>query len=211
MTTAVSFEQFCPIAISLEALGDRWSLLLLRDLLWAGPQSRAGLLERNPGLDEDALTERVTHLVRHGLLDQLDEPKARYALSERGEGVSEVITALFNFGMPMLDDVVVNDWMLAYAVADAARRAGLDLLDVEERVILSVTVDEGHALVEISPGLMRIVEDHEPHATIVTVGSCLAAVVSGKRTIDDLIDSGDARITGDEDAARVFLATLPAH
>jgi DNA-binding HxlR family transcriptional regulator len=136
MDATVSFDQFCPVAVSLDALGDRWAVLLMRDLLWAGPQSRVGLLERNPGRDEETLSSALDRLRAHDLVQQLDEPKRRYNLTEKGEGIGDVIRALFNFGMPLLGDVVVNDWMLAYSIADCSRRKRFDLLEVEERVLV---------------------------------------------------------------------------
>lgn len=210
METVVSFDQFCPVAVSLDALGDRWAMLLMRDLLWAGPQSHAGLLERNPSLTPDALDATVGHLVTHGLVEQLDEPKARYQLTPKGNGISEVISALFTFGLPLLDDVVVNEWMLAYAIADCSRRKRLELLEIQERSIVRFVVDEGDALVELSPGLLRIVEGHEPQAVVTTDGSGLASLLSGTRCGDDLLASGDLTMTGDTEVAARFLAILPA-
>lgn len=210
MEAAVSFEQFCPVAVSLDALGDRWALLLMRDLLWAGPQSHAGLLERNPSLTADTLDAMVGHLEAHGLVEQLDEPKARYQLTPKGSGISEVIGALFTFGLPLLDDVVVNEWMLAYAIADCSRRKRLELLEIQERSIVRFVVDEGDALVELSPGLLRIVDGHEPQAVVTTDGSGLASLLSGTRSGEDLLAAGDLTMTGDTEVASRFVAILPA-
>ncbi|MEM7142775.1 MAG: winged helix-turn-helix transcriptional regulator [Actinomycetota bacterium] len=210
MKAAVSFEQFCPVAVSLDALGDQWSLLLMRDLLWAGPQSQAGLIERNPSLDASNLDDTLVHLISRGLVRQLDEPKARYALTERGEGISEVINALFTFGLPLLADVVMTPWMLSYAIADCSRRKRMELMEVEERMLVRFVVDETQTVVEVSPGLMREVDGLEPHATVRTSGPCLAKLLAGAAPPAEMVAAGEVGIDGDREVADRFLAILPA-
>ena len=210
MDATVSFDQFCPVAVSLDALGDRWAVLLMRDLLWAGPQSRVGLLERNPGLDEETLSSALDRLRVHDLVQQLDEPKRRYNLTEKGEGIGDVIRALFNFGMPLLGDVVVNDWMLSYPIADCSRRKRFDLLEVEERVLVQMKVDKADKVVELSPGLLRVVQGQEPQAAVVMSGGTLASLLGGGGDAAQLEADQDIEITGDRNAVEVLLAVLPA-
>ncbi|MEZ5247324.1 MAG: winged helix-turn-helix transcriptional regulator [Acidimicrobiales bacterium] len=208
-TPAVGFNQFCPVAVALDAIGDRWSLLLLRDMLWAGPQSRQGLIERNPGLTDTELSDATDRLTAYGIVHQLEEPKARYALTERGEGIAPVISALFDFGLPMLVDVTINDWMLAYALADCSRRKRLDLLEIAQRSIVRMTIDDANLSVEISPGLLRVVEGHTPDATVAMSGSALAALIGGSASADELRADGRIRAEGDPDALETLLTLLP--
>lgn len=208
--TAVTFDQFCPVAMSLDALGNRWSLLLMRDMLWAGPQTRQGLIECNPGLSEHELDEATDRLIAHGLIHRLEEPKARFALTERGEGISQVISALFDFGLPLLSEVTVNDWMLKYALSDTARRRRLDLLEIEHRSIIHMTVDEADLCVEVSPGMLRVVEGHQADATLTMSGASLAALMGASTTAAELQATGRLHIVGDADCVSVLLELLPA-
>ncbi len=208
--TAVTFDQFCPVAVSLDALGSRWSLLLMRDMLWAGPQTRQGLIDGNPGLSEHELDEATDRLVSRGLIHRLEEPKARYALTERGEGISQVINALFDFGLPLLSEVTVNDWMLRYAIADTERRRRLDLLGIEQRSIVRLLVDDADVCVEVSPGMLRVIEQHEPDATITMSGASLAALMATSTSVAELRSGGHLHIVGDADAVSVLLELLPA-
>lgn len=208
--TAAAYDQFCPVAVSLDILGDRWSLLLLRDLLWAGPQHRHDLIERNPGIEGETLDAVLASLTAHDLIHRIDEPKQRFSLTSRGEGISGVIAALFQFGLPMLGESEVNDWMLSYAVADAARRRRLDLIDVEERSVLGLRVDRADLLVELAPGVLKVIETGEPMASIRMSGADLAALVAGERTADDMLATGDLSIDGDAARGRTLIDLLPA-
>ena len=210
MSSAVSFDQFCPVAMSLDALGNRWSLLLMRDLLWTGPQTRQGLIDSNPGLTETDLDEATERLAAHGLIEQLDEPKGRFALTERGKGISDVIGALFAFGLPLLSEVTVNDWMLKYALSDCARRRRLDLIGVERRSLIRMRVDDADLCVEVSPGLLRITEPVDPDATLTMNGNALAALMGTSATAAELEARDELHIEGDAKSVAVLLDLLPA-
>jgi hypothetical protein len=71
MESAVSFDQSCPVAMSLGALANRWSLLLMRDLLWGGPQTRQGLIAGNPGLIHQLAEPEATLTMPGGCLAAL--------------------------------------------------------------------------------------------------------------------------------------------
>ena len=207
-----TYGQFCPVAVSLDVLGDQWTILLLRDMLWAGAQRFNDLVERNPGLSTSVLTERLRTLSRHGLVEQLDEPKRRYVLTEAGEKITSVIDALYDFGVPFVVDADVTDEMLAYAVADAARKRRLDLLDIDEVTAVELLVGAGRAVVEVGPGSMRVIDDHPTVATIVMGPDGLAGLMGGMADVEQTEARGGLTITGDHaTAARVMgLFTPPA-
>lgn len=206
-----TYGQFCPVAVSLDVLGDRWTILLLRDMLWAGAQRFNDLVERNPGLSTSVLTERLRSLAQHGLVEQLDEPKRRYVLTEAGEKITSVIDALYDFGVPFVIGADVTDEMLGYAVADAARKRRLDLLDIAEVSSVELLVGAGRAIVEIGPGSMRVVDDRHPTvATIVMGPDGLAGLMGGMADVDQTEAAGGLTITGDHAAAvRVMRLFIP--
>ena len=81
---ARSYNQGCPVAKSLEIVGDRWTLLIVRDLL-PGPRRFADLLETLPGVSPAVLSGRLKRLEAHGII-------ARTAYSERPRRASYVLT-----------------------------------------------------------------------------------------------------------------------
>ena len=92
-------DDVCPVARSLEAVGDPWSMLVVRQA-FAG-QRRFGEFERSLGVAKNILTVRLRKLVALGVLEQVSvEGGARreYALTEKGRGLSLVLLALKQWG-----------------------------------------------------------------------------------------------------------------
>jgi DNA-binding HxlR family transcriptional regulator len=100
-----SYAQNCPVALALDAIGDRWTLLILRELA-LGDQRFTDLRNALPGIAPNLLSSRLAELVDRGLVAraELPPPAARsvYRLSGRGEGVRPVLGALARFGVPDL-------------------------------------------------------------------------------------------------------------
>ncbi|MGI5225242.1 winged helix-turn-helix transcriptional regulator [Actinoallomurus sp. CA-142502] len=89
----------CPVARTADLVGDRWSLLIIRDAM-DGARSFTDFQQRT-GIARNILTERLRKLVAHGLLTQVDAPSGRrrpYALTEAGKDLFPVIVALRQWG-----------------------------------------------------------------------------------------------------------------
>jgi DNA-binding HxlR family transcriptional regulator len=88
----------CPIHTALELLGDRWSLLVIRDLMFAGKRHFREFLQSEEGISSNILADRLQSLVANGILSKADDPghrqKAVYSLTEKGIGLLPVLTAL---------------------------------------------------------------------------------------------------------------------
>lgn len=206
-----TYGQFCPIAISLDVLGDQWTILLLRDMLWSGALQFNELVDRNPGLSAEVLTDRLATLERHEIVTQLDEPKRRWVLTDKGKGIEDVITALYGFGIPLVMEAAVDDRMLQYAVADSSRRRRLDLLDVEAVATVELCVGDGCVTVEIGPGSIRVSDQHPPSATVRMGAPELAQLMAGMADYAGHRANGTITVDGDEAAAeQVVNFFLPA-
>ncbi len=97
---ARSYRSLCPIARALDRLGDRWSLLILRDL-HAGPMRFGDLLGGLPGLATNLLTTRLEKLRTDGLVTKDD---GLYALTELGRRTDDVLWELARLGMAFPPD-----------------------------------------------------------------------------------------------------------
>ena len=62
-----SYNQFCALAYALDTVGERWTLLIIRELL-AGPRRFKDLLDGLPDISTNLLTERLKHLEQQGIL-----------------------------------------------------------------------------------------------------------------------------------------------
>jgi DNA-binding HxlR family transcriptional regulator len=108
--TQKSYNQNCPVAKGLDILGERWTLLVLRELI-GGPRRYIDLRTELPGIATNLLADRLRGLEQAGMVDrtELPPPIARtvYALSELGwRKVPPVLKAIATFG---LDQVELND------------------------------------------------------------------------------------------------------
>lgn len=102
-----SYDQYCSIAAALDRVGDRWTLLILRELSF-GSRRFTDLRQALPGIASNLLTDRLKALEADGLVCQreLPAPAARtvYALTEDGKRIRPVLRALARFGVPLLPD-----------------------------------------------------------------------------------------------------------
>ena len=93
-------DQNCPIAATTNIIGDRWTLLILREAFRG--TTRFGELQRNTGAAKTVLSDRLNNLVKWGLLETVDvgEKGSRYAyrLTEKGTSLSTVLIAIHQWG-----------------------------------------------------------------------------------------------------------------
>jgi DNA-binding HxlR family transcriptional regulator len=95
------YGQDCPVARSLELVGERWTLLIVRDLL-RGPRRFQDLQTSLAGVAPNLLSERLKLMERHRLVKRrhysTHPPRAEYALTERGRELGVVVGALAQWG-----------------------------------------------------------------------------------------------------------------
>lgn len=89
-------RSYCPIAVTLDLLGDRWTLLVLRDL-FMGKKRFAEFLGSPEGISTNILSERLRRLEKHGLVErreyQQTPSRYEYRLTERGAGTLPILQA----------------------------------------------------------------------------------------------------------------------
>ena len=95
------YGQACPVAKSLELVGDRWTLLLVRDML-PGPRRFQDFVQGLPGIPPNILSDRLKLMDEHGLVTRRfyseHPPRAEYALTDRGRELGVVVGALAAWG-----------------------------------------------------------------------------------------------------------------
>ncbi|AXG77283.1 transcriptional regulator [Streptomyces paludis] len=121
-----SYDQYCAAARALDAVGDRWTLLIVRELL-AGPRRYTDLHADLPGVSTDVLASRLKDMERDELATRrkLPPPAAAYVyeLTERGRGLLPVLTALARWGAPALSERRPTDAVRAHWFAVPLLRA----------------------------------------------------------------------------------------
>jgi DNA-binding HxlR family transcriptional regulator len=88
----------CPLNASVEMLGDRWSLLILRDMMLRGFRSYGQFLESYEGIATNILADRLNKLIAHGIITTQQDPKdgrkVNYVLTAKGIDLAPVLTEM---------------------------------------------------------------------------------------------------------------------
>jgi DNA-binding HxlR family transcriptional regulator len=132
-----NYNQNCPIARGLDVLGERWTLLILRELV-GGPRRYGDLRAELPGIATNLLAERLKELQDAGLVDRADLPapigRTVYTLSDMGwQRVLPILQAIAWFGLDRLDPIddgpvsPLNGFLAGILLGfDSGRAAGLE-------------------------------------------------------------------------------------
>jgi DNA-binding HxlR family transcriptional regulator len=209
MSTPVRYDQqYCPIARGLDLLGDRWTLLVVRELS-VGPQRFSDLQRHLPGIAATVLSERLRTMTADGLVETVptDPPSRRhlYALGPMGRRALPVLSSLLHFGMPLLepptDDTVLRPSLTIRAMItayhDASAASGVDeryRIHCEDEVF---TLDARAAVVE---------PPAEPDLVVTAPARSWIDLRQHRSSFDDLVRDGDITWSGSADALDHFRA-----
>jgi DNA-binding HxlR family transcriptional regulator len=100
-----NYGQYCPIARASEVLAERWTLIIVRNLL-VGCHTFSELYEGAPGIPKDTLTQRLELLEQSGIIERKSSPRGRgfrYFLTPRGQELKSVCDAIGNWGARWLE------------------------------------------------------------------------------------------------------------
>jgi DNA-binding HxlR family transcriptional regulator len=208
-----TYDDACAAAHALDLIGERWALLVVRELL-LGPKRFTDLRAGLPNVSPNVLAQRLRELERAGVVRRrkLPPPAASrvYELTDWGEELEPVITQLGRWGArspsrPRDAGLGVDSLILSFrtmfdpGVADGLR-ASYELRLGEDR--FHVVVADGRF--EIVRGAADRLD-----ASIETDAATLAALVYDDRELADALRSGDVKIEGDELAVERFLKLFP--
>ena len=93
----------CPISFALDIFGDRWSLLLIRDMMLRGKRRYGDFLQSEEGISTNILANRLKRMQQLGLVEKFADPDDRkasvYLLTDRGLGLFPVLLEVIRWGM----------------------------------------------------------------------------------------------------------------
>ena len=110
----------CPINLTLEVLGDRWSLILIRDIMFGNRRHFRELLSlSDEGIASNILADRLKRLVAHDVLSKRDDPthkqKAVYSLTEKGIGLLPLLVQMGAWGrrhLPTTPELAIRQQLM---------------------------------------------------------------------------------------------------
>src|SRR6266550_2296550 len=101
-----SYKQYCAIAKALDVIGDRWNMLIVRELLLQGACRYTDLHDGLPGIATNLLADRLRDLERAGIVTREEAPPpiatTLFGLTPRGEELGPVLRALGQWGVPLM-------------------------------------------------------------------------------------------------------------
>jgi DNA-binding HxlR family transcriptional regulator len=203
----------CAAAHALDLVGERWALLVVRELL-LGPKRFTDLRAGLPGVSPNVLAQRLRELERAGVVRRrkLPPPAASkvYELTEWGMELEPVVVSLGRWGArspsrPLDAELGVDSLILSFRtmfdpLAASALKASYELRLGEE----SFRAEVADGRFEVARG-----DAERPDAIIETDPATLAALVYDGRSLAEALSSGDIRIEGDRSAVARFLTLFP--
>jgi len=176
-----TYRQYCAVAKALDVLGDRWTLLIVRELLLRDGLRYTDLLAGLPGIATNLLADRLRHLERVGVVSREDAPPpvatTLYHLTPRGQALWPVLKALGSWGGPLLaeaaeDDAFQGHWLALPAETLLADRlvAGSHLtieLQAEDRQPVTVAASREGVRAVVGPAGRPDLRLRGPHRAIV--------------------------------------------
>jgi DNA-binding HxlR family transcriptional regulator len=130
-----SYGQYCAVAKSLDVVGDRWTLLIVRELAGRGPSRYTDLRGGLPGIATNLLADRLRELEAAGVITREEAPPpvatTLFSLTARGEELRPILDGLARWGLPLMrdqrpDETVHSEWLawaLRSLLADCAADA----------------------------------------------------------------------------------------
>jgi DNA-binding HxlR family transcriptional regulator/putative sterol carrier protein len=201
-TTGKRYEQYCPTARTLDVVGERWTLLIVRDLLM-GPKRYTDLRGGLPGIATDILTARLRTLEEAGFVRRRELPRPApatvYELTDRGRGLGLVVLALGQVGLTELgaprkgEDVRGERIVIGLRVSFRRDR----FPDLDETYELTVdgepyVVEVKHGWVETSLGPAK-----DPAFRLRIDAGTLADLLTGELSPAQALGSGRAELDGE--------------
>jgi DNA-binding HxlR family transcriptional regulator len=117
-----SYGEYCSLAKALDVVGDRWTLLIVRELTIRGPCRYTDLRNGLPGIATNLLADRLRELEQAGIVHREDAPPpiatTLFSLTPRGEELRPAVEELTRWGLPLMteqrpDDAVQSHWLVA--------------------------------------------------------------------------------------------------
>jgi len=208
-----SYDDGCAVAHGLDLLGERWALLVVRELL-LGPKRFTDLRSGLPGVSADVLTQRLRELQESGVVQRrrLAPPAGSwvYELTDWGAELEPILIQLGRWSSrsPALrrDAAIGADSLMLSLRALFAPRAAEGF-----NATIALRLDDSNYRVRIADGHLELSRGDTDHADAILTTSpdTLTALLWNHRDLTDAVRAGDLTLDGDTDTARRFFDLFP--
>lgn len=201
-----SYGQFCALARSLDVVGDRWTLLIVRELL-PGPMRYTELKTSLEGIATNLLSQRLKTMEANGIAERrLEDAGVVYSLTPWGAELREPMEALGRWGAPLLatgqgDDAFQPRWLtlaMPALLRGATASPPVELGIETDGFLMALRVDED--------GPSAFVPERDPASVLTAAPDVVVALAAGTITIEQAIAAGEFR--GDLNVLRTAFAPV---
>ncbi len=201
------YEQYCPMALGLERIGERWTLLIVRDLMF-GPMRYSDLKAGMPAIATNMLANRLAEMQETGIISKREMPPPAastvYELTELGRGLAPVLLELGKWGMSFLPAHDMGGFVREGLRARAPFAAERTSSSAES---ITLIVDDEVIGFDVRPGSVEVLNTAPPNAVGTLTLDCstlMELMLLGKSVIQAEAD-GDADLQGDAAAVERLL------
>ena len=201
-----SYGQYCPISRSADLLGDRWTILIVRDLL-TGTTRFNEIIRGNPGLSRALLTRRLRQMQQVGLVEQADD--GSYVLTEMGADLQPLVFGLatwgarWTFGDPVEEELDPD--LLLWWLHRRMDTSGIAADRFTVFVRFSDHPKRYWIVVEEEPSLCLADPGFDVDVSVLASLAALYRTYLGNVSLSDARRNGDVELRGSAPSVRAFL------
>jgi DNA-binding HxlR family transcriptional regulator len=214
-----SYAEYCAIAKSLDVVGDRWTLLIVRELALRGACRYTDLRNGLPGIATNLLADRLRELEHAGVLAREDAPPpiatTLFRLTPRGEQLRPVLDHLFRWGLPLMTEQKPGDAVRSHWLVGALESMLTDRQPDAPTVTVELHTGDQPIVIQTLNGTIqtRLGRADHPDATLTGPPAPIMGLLLG------LLQPADAEANGIDyhgdpsiiDRIRATTPTAPAH
>jgi DNA-binding HxlR family transcriptional regulator len=206
-----SYQQRCALAKALDVVGDRWTLLIVRELLIRGACRYTDLRTGLPGIATNLLAERLRELDEAGLITREEAPPpiatTLLRLTPRGQALERVILELGRWGAPLLATSPGGDQLLPHWLVLPLRLHLVDLKPRDPACTLEIRVEAEAITVRADRGAVDVSYGPSKHPDLTLIGDAqsILNLFLGRMSIA-AAKTGGVQFLGPKELLRRFVA-----
>jgi DNA-binding HxlR family transcriptional regulator len=191
-----SYDEYCAIAKSLDVVGDRWTLLIVRELALRGPCRYTDVRNGLPGIASNLLAERLRELEHAGVIAREEAPPpiatTLFRLTPRGEQLQPVLEDLIRWGVPLMTEHNPRDAIRSHWLAWALELMLTDRQPDAPPVTLELQTGDQPIVIETHDGEIhtRLGPADNPDATLAGPPKPILGLLLGRLELADAKASG---------------------
>jgi DNA-binding HxlR family transcriptional regulator len=169
-----SYGQYCALARALDVVGDRWTLLIVRELGIKGPSRYTDLRHGLPGIATNMLVDRLREMEDHGIVQRVEAPPpvatTLFELTERGAELMPVLVALGRWGSPLMAERAEDDEFRTHWLKYPLENMFVDAAPDEPPVTVELRTGDQPVVVETADGRVQVHAGSAEHPDAVVSG-----------------------------------------